>query len=190
MEKICNNCNYTKDISEFHKSKKNKYGVKSKCKICTLENEKIYYEKIKESKEYKEKKKQRAAEYYIKNKLYINEKNRRWQQENKEKTKERTRRWKERHPYAARSITSKYRNRKNDNSTEEEVSFSLILDRDGRWCYLCKKEIKKGEKLEFDHIVPLFKNGMHSNENISPTHMSCNRRKGHKLLSELSWYKY
>ena len=49
--KKCSRCGQWKPISEFHKTKNGKYGVRSECKICIKE----YYENNKEKiKEYRE----------------------------------------------------------------------------------------------------------------------------------------
>ena len=39
--KVCTTCKEEKSICEFHKEKKGKYGVKSKCKVCFYEYKKI-----------------------------------------------------------------------------------------------------------------------------------------------------
>jgi len=41
--KICSCCNAEKELTEFHKDKGGKYGVKKRCKICTLEYNINYY---------------------------------------------------------------------------------------------------------------------------------------------------
>lgn len=54
-------------------------------------------------------------------------------------------------------------------------------------CYLCGGPLA-GSQMQFDHIVPLTRGGMHCRENLRPTHARCNLRKSSRLLSELSWY--
>lgn len=53
-------------------------------------------------------------------------------------------------------------------------------------CYLCGK-LLDGE-VHLDHIIPLARGGAHSQDNLAPTHATCNLRKGDRLLSELKWY--
>jgi len=72
--KTCSKCKEIKDISEFHKNKQSKDGLKSSCKECSkkflIENkEKISIQK---------------KEYYLKNKDYINNRNKIYNNKNKE----------------------------------------------------------------------------------------------------------
>jgi hypothetical protein len=41
--KICRHCKDVKPISEFHKDKAKKYGVKSLCRICSVVKKREYY---------------------------------------------------------------------------------------------------------------------------------------------------
>ena len=57
MKKTCTKCRIEKDVSEFHKQKNGKYGVRGDCKDCV----KKYY------KENKEKISKQKKEYYEEN---------------------------------------------------------------------------------------------------------------------------
>ena len=46
MNKCCTNCNKSKNISEFHKETKGKFGVRSICKICRQDIAEKYREKL------------------------------------------------------------------------------------------------------------------------------------------------
>lgn len=104
MNKTCSKCNIEKLVSEYHKSKTSKYGVKGICKECCNKYNRKYMnnnkEKIKEYniknkekfKEYrdknKEKLKKQRKKYYTNNKEKISKKNKEYRMKNKEKIKE------------------------------------------------------------------------------------------------------
>lgn len=70
---------------------------------------------------------------------------------------------------------------------DDRPNLSLVMRRDGLWCYLCQSEVDP-TALSLDHIVPLSRRGRHSEKNLKVTHRLCNRRKYNSLLSELPWY--
>ena len=108
MVKVCTKCKVEKELSEFHKNKKNKDGLKSQCKSCEREYRQANKEKIKEYKKEhyqankekmkkyvkehyqanKERIKERDKEYYQANKERINESNKEYKQANKERINE------------------------------------------------------------------------------------------------------
>ena len=59
-----------------------------------------------------------------------------------------------------------------------------ILERDGWWCKLCNEAIDPELKypsnysLSVDHIIPRAKGGGNGVNNLQPTHLICNLRKG------------
>ncbi len=74
------------------------------------------------------------------------------------------------------------------NARISRVSYTAILERDGRFCYICNQAILPHHKLHFDHVVPLARHGSHTPENIKPTHGCCNTRKNARLISELTHF--
>ena len=93
--KTCSKCKIEKELSDFYKKKSSKDGFRSECKSCTKkydeenserikEYRKNRYEQIKDSKQYKEKRK----EYYLENKDHFDKKSKKWRNENKEKVSE------------------------------------------------------------------------------------------------------
>ena len=81
MEKKCNKCNVVKDVSEFHKNKRHKDGLKHLCKSC-----RSLYHKVNKDK---------AKEYYQANKEKINDKNKKYREDNKEKIAAKTKEYRE-----------------------------------------------------------------------------------------------
>jgi len=66
--KKCSKCGVEKSISEFYKDKRGKYGVRSQCKECLLQQQKEYDKEHKEErkeydKEHKEERKKYTKEY-------------------------------------------------------------------------------------------------------------------------------
>lgn len=71
-----------------------------------------------------------------------------------------------------------------------EVDYERILARDGYWCHICERDILPHQKLEFDHVIPIDRNGPHVEWNIKPSHRFCNRRKSNLLMEELTaWHR-
>jgi len=50
-------------------------------------------------------------------------------------------------------------------------------------CGICDQAVERAV-VSWDHVVPLAKGGMHCEENLQPTHLSCNVRKGTSPLEE------
>lgn len=125
---------------------------------------------------------------------YRSQVNRQWREERQtEESKERQRagikRWERANPL---KLTEKSRRRaaRKRNATVGKVSYDRILERDGMHCYLCDRDIAEGE-LSFDHVIPLARDGAHSEKNIRTAHKSCNLRKSDLLLHEIrgSWLR-
>jgi len=100
--KTCNKCYEEKQISEFHKHKKNKDGHSGTCKGCAREINKQYRKDNQEilrqkRKEYYENNKEEILEkqrlYYEENKDYINERSRAYYDENREYLLEKGKEW-------------------------------------------------------------------------------------------------
>lgn len=177
MKKCCT-CERVKSTLDFYKSSQTKDGLRRQCKQCISEYGKRYRVK------YKETKKKRDQEYYLKNKDYIDKRNKEWADSNRDKINKRLKEWRKRSD-SQKQANVNYRGRKISQSLGEKVDLNRILERDGFVCHICKEEIKENEKLEFDHIEPLFLGGVHGEGNISPSHMHCNRSKGHKTMQEM-----
>jgi len=79
--KKCTKCGEEKPLTEFHKKRDSKDGCRSYCKICDLEQNKLYRQ------ENKEKINEQNKLYYQENKEKISEQKKLYRQENKEKIK-------------------------------------------------------------------------------------------------------
>jgi HNH endonuclease len=114
----------------------------------------------------------------------IREQQQRYLEAHREQKREYTKNWRQTNPLKAREQWRRRSIRKQDASIEK-VSYQAILERDGMHCYICNQPILPEHSLHFDHIIPLSRGGVHSMDNIAPTHAQCNLRKNNKLLSEL-----
>jgi len=102
QEKRCSKCGEVKPISEFHKNKNGKYGVRADCKLCFKELIKNHYEENKEQikeikkkyrKENKEYYKEYRKKYYKENKENIKENIKKYREENKEYLKKKNKKY-------------------------------------------------------------------------------------------------
>lgn len=87
--------------------------------------------------------------------------------------------WRKKNPelWALRNRENQRRRRGSD----EPVRYEAILERDGMHCHICDTEIPSLDVLHFDHVIPLSKGGLHSEENIKPSHAACNLSKGARM---------
>lgn len=161
QHKVCTSCGLIKPRSEFHK--KTKTTVQPKCKPCHLLDNKLRY--IKNKDKYKKTK----DAYYQKNKAKIIKAATNW---NKCHPKERSK-------YMV-FVNTVRRGRKLTNGGKfTKKEWLLLLDKHEYKCYYCKQIF---DKLTVDHYIPLSKGGKNSIDNIVPACMSCNCKKGNKIL--------
>ncbi len=163
--KICPKCATEKHLSEFPLSKNCKDGHNGYCNECIK-------------------------------KWAQSDKGRAWERERGRKrrldpeflkiARQRKRAWDDKHPLAVRAYVLKRYARKKRASTIEKVDFASILERDGLFCYICEQAILPDQAIDFDHVIPLSRGGVHTESNLKPTHHLCNRRKFNKLLEELT----
>lgn len=72
-----------------------------------------------------------------------------------------------------------YRKNHTDNVVWRELLISLVIQRDGKICGLCGKEVQPGEE-QIDHIMPRNMGGSNTAENVRLTHYTCNIRRPKK----------
>ena len=85
--KVCTGCGEEKLLEEFGRRKDGKYGRKSKCKVCTAECYKQYYQ------DNREKIAERQKQYYQDNKEKTSERKKQWRQDNKEQLTEKSKKY-------------------------------------------------------------------------------------------------
>src|SRR5258708_137854 len=176
LSQTCIVCHIEKLISEFHKSKREKTGYRYECKTCRVEEARVYNlahceQKRAHNREYR--KRNPRVEYC-----------QRWYRANYERLNMQHRIYYETHA-GAQAIrariyrvnhrlqeTERVRRRRilQKGNTVSRVSYNDILERDGRWCYICEQDILPHHKIHFDHVIPVIRGGAHAEFNIKPTH--------------------
>ncbi len=165
-EKACTKCGGTKPKSEFHRDPRRVDGLYSWCKSC-------FHQQV-ASIRTPESERERRARHYA-------------NPVNVEKQRARHRAWMKANPEKNRGYVNRRRALELA-ATVGEVDYGQVIERDGMWCYLCRKDIAALGDLHIDHVVPLSRGGEHSMANLKPTHGRCNQRKKDKLPEELDWY--
>jgi hypothetical protein len=98
--KICKSCKIEKELTEFNKNEKYKFGVTSNCKQCVKKYSEKYRknnkEKIKESnKKNSERLKEYQKEYYKNNTNNVKQNQKKYRENNKDKIKEQNKKWRQ-----------------------------------------------------------------------------------------------
>lgn len=179
-KKTCPTCDIEYDNPEqaFGRNSYAADGLTGECRTCRNAREMARY--------YKNPSKYHSKEYYREryatDPLY------------REKRKEGKNRWLAVHPLKSLEYTNR-RIALKENTVVEPVNYEHILERDGWQCHICGKAIDPSLKkdpacLNFDHVIPLTRNGIHAEWNIKPAHRICNYRKHDKLMEELTeWHR-
>jgi len=188
---ICKKCEEDKPVEDFYKSKNTKSGYRGSCKFCINKQN---------------------AEWYANNAEEFNATTRKTYRDNhKEDSTERMRRWRAANPErAAENARRSYeRNRKKvlERSKRNHASKpgyaawkrarrQQRLDGAGTFTISELTELFEvfenkcinpdcdglDDKLSVDHVVPLSKGGGNTIENIQPLCLTCNLRKGTKVI--------
>lgn len=215
--KVCNVCLEEKplDTDHFVRDRSKKDGYREMCKTCYSARRKMRYDANPEphrvrsrvnrvnnleyhrayNRAYRPIKNAKERERYATDEAYRQKKKARNKLEDEkhpENRQGRLRRYRQKNlqqfcEYAVRRYARKL------GATIDEVDYMRVLERDGLWCYICEQVIdpqaRDKTKLSFDHVIPLARNGAHSEENIKPVHQCCNSRKHTRLLEEMTPYQ-
>jgi 5-methylcytosine-specific restriction endonuclease McrA len=165
--RYCSDCKNYVDPGDFSSDASHKDGLSKRCRKCTstqnLNYRESHVDALKKSK----------SKWYFKNREVILQQMREYYRENYPINPER---W-AKHGRNRRAL-------KRANGNGGKVDYQLVLERSGGVCYLCDTPIE--DELHFDHIIPLSRSGTHTEDNLAPTHIVCNLRKGTYLTSELT----
>lgn len=174
--KLCRKCLVEKPLTEFSRQANSRDKYNSQCKAC------VSYRQYVVNREQSLARMKRA---YEQNKEHYRATQRKNYEENKERYTAYVRQWQQENYLHVREW-HKRRKARIRGTTVEPVSYEQILERDGMWCHICEQPIEEHHKLQFDHVIPLARNGTHTMENIRPAHDICNQRKYDKLMEELT----
>lgn len=153
MRKVCGSCCISQSTESFYKDSSRKDGFNSRCKKCfdVLNNK-------------RPRRKQQIKE---------------WQDLNRLKVQENVRTYGRANRLIKNQIEGKRRARIYNTRTGK-VDYQEIFIRDNGICHLCKQVVTT-KTLNFDHVLPLSKDGSHTTDNIKVAHAICNARKGAKV---------
>jgi 5-methylcytosine-specific restriction endonuclease McrA len=169
----CGRCNQVKPLSEFHKDKNAKCGVRYACKECLSKDARIYRGTEKYKNRIKEwNKRYRETEKYKECQRRFNR---------TEKRKGYTRNWQAK--YRKTERYKEYR-RTYDKSRRLELRVNVFL-RDDFTCQYCGRKAPNVE-LQIDHKYPKSKGGLDEIKNYQTLCRECNVGKSDFVLKEFS----
>jgi hypothetical protein len=206
--KKCNRCEQEKLLLDFPKNPDSRDGYKSICKVCNYATTKAYrkanperhreqlqtsyYKNIEHRREYVQNNIGQRNEYYrnrYANDAEYRQHYREYQSNycstHRDQVNVWMRNWREKNPLKGTEYAMSYKARK-EGVTVEDVDYMQILERDNGWCYICEQDILPHHDIEFDHVTPITRDGIHAACNIRVTHDICNSRKHTKLLEEMT----
>jgi hypothetical protein len=178
--KTCSRCKQSKLLSEFSKKKGGKYGVRSECKECQKENNRVWYQDNREkhldrNKTYyqinRDQKLAYNKEYREVNKENTKQYNRVRYEDNKERIKESVRIWQQNNPDKVRSIEARRRAAKKKAFPQWARTGEIKKQIDAIYREAKDLELFHQTKYHVDHIVPLQSNfvcGLHVPINLRP----------------------
>jgi 5-methylcytosine-specific restriction endonuclease McrA len=179
--KICSKCGWHKLLADFSKDKSTLDGLCSQCKGCRGEYAAQWNaDNPRDRREYN-------VRRYAENPDRYKEDSARRREENPEYMTQ----WAAENPDKIRAYSSRRRALKLD-AFVEDVNITILMIRDGLWCYYCSKlmefEWKPGiyqpDYAEIEHKVPLSKGGEHSYDNCVLACTECNGEKGVMTYTE------
>ena len=205
--KKCKECNTLYHISNFHKHKLGKYGVRNICKQCRAKfNMEHKEEQLQYNKQYREKNRERILDYCHQNRDKRNKQTKEWRKQNAEYVKQYRKQYQDEHKEEIREYHKQYRQTpqgqiKNFNSnsnrrTKEENQGSGITK--DQWlemmnffnwkCAYSGEDIGGSKNIRsIDHIVALDNGGLNEIWNCVPMYRSYNCSKRTQDMEE--WYK-
>lgn len=136
------------------------------CRVAINEKVRLRNQKIKDLRALK------SREYRAKNTDHVRAVEKAWREANPDKKK-------------AKDF-SRYARKKNA-PVVETVTKEMVLNKWGSDCHICNEPIdlnadrqKNPKGLHLDHVIALVNGGTHTLDNIKPSHVLCNLRKGKK----------
>lgn len=166
LTKQCTTCHIEKSTTEFSKSKRGKFGVRSTCKCCEKQYQQNNQEQIAE----------RMKQYQQANKEQIAEYNKQYRQTPKGKAVDK-----------AKSHNRRAAKLNNGGKHTAKEILALFKLQSGK-CPYCKTKLSKSgsNKYHVDHVMPLSKGGTNDISNIQLLCPKCNMSKSDKLPEEFA----
>lgn len=171
----CSKCKQSKHKSDFYRDKSKKTGYRPECKPCSKKSVNKERRREYEKKYWDERREDRRKiilKSHNKNKAHHKQQRKIYLQ---------TEQGKERHRQHGRN-----RLKREKEAFVEDVCHRLLYEEQGGICYLCDKRFEFNE-MERDHVIPLCRGGKTEKTNLKMACATCNKKKGAKLLEELSY---
>ena len=154
--KTCSRCHVEKPTADFPRARSSRDGLFYKCRECANEYSRAWNRANRE----------KVAEWRARNPGVIDATRKRWLNANREQA----------NVYVQRRLMLKR------GAYVEDVRRSVLYERDGGRCGICGQHVGI-EDASVDHVLPLSKGGEHSYANTQIAHLSCNVRKGNRVLT-------
>lgn len=194
MFKTCNKCGVEKSLEEFHKDRRSKTGLSSRCKACAIACSRANYHANRDSRM------EQKKSYYRAHADVAIERARKWAEENPARRREIRNKWvgrngeahakhmeKLREAFKADPIRKRETSRRNMalRRTSATGAGGRILLRKWRAILAAAKGVcqycgRKPKKLLMEHFVPVQLLGKTEAGNLVPACSSCNTSKGSK----------
>lgn len=173
----CVHCNLSFDESNFYKDKHKPTGRKPRCKGCdklsiNRDRRREYEKKYWSHPDRSERKKRQVKKSLLKNEV-----------KHKEKRKEYLRTTAGINTQRKSGQATRFRKA---GSFVENVDPLEVYHKQKGVCYMCLGKFTFKE-MEMDHVIPLCKGGKHEKTNVKMCCPTCNKKKGAKLLSEVTY---
>lgn len=175
--KICSKCNIEKQLTEFYKSAKAKFGVSSYCKTCTCD----YAKQKRRSNPTLAKELQRAYNRANTDKRAAYAK--KYYENNTEKVAEAAKKWQSENLDRCAAIMRNRRARViNSGGSHTAKDIESIFSAQRGMCANCLCKLFKSGKKKFhvDHVMPLARGGSNDRLNLQCLCPNCNFRKNAK----------
>jgi len=164
-------------LTEYHKDKLGRYGVRADCKAC---RNAVQAKWTAENREY-------GARYYVENREKIKAYRVKYRAENRDKIKAHKAKYAKANPDIHRAGNQRRRARKrNAQGTFTAADWKARLAYHGYKCIYCgvEKDDTPQGWLTCEHLIPLSRGGTNWPSNLAPSCKSCNCRKHTKTHFE------
>lgn len=155
--KRCPKCEESKPLDAFHKDRRRRDGLFSRCKTCSSREERAKWADPA--------KRAKASEAY-----------REWHQRNAESNTARTAKWAASEKGAQYRAERKAAGQPVAGTVAYHAERLVVLERDDGACGICDDDVDPFD-YSLDHIVPIKRGGLHELDNLQLAHRSCNSKK-------------
>ena len=215
QQKVCNKCRVSKLLSCFSADQRLSGGLQGICKDCRLQYQKSKYthkkktfpdgvqkcsqcDKIKPLDDFSRDKRRplgrgsgclncenaRTYRHHRKNPEKRRESDQKYRIGNAEQRRKYNQQYRKNHPHIKQQAEQRRRARKQNVATGPKPTLKERLKMQGGMCALCK--VNGDQNWEYDHIIPLSRNGSDTADNMEVLCSPCNRKKAARMPLEFA----